>query len=463
MTAPAKTLGFADLFLYAVSVALSIRWISVAAAAGPASLPIWGLAVLVFSAPLILATGDLTGRFDKEGGVYAWTGETFGPFWGFLCGWLYWMSNLPFFSGVLVFMLNLAALALGPVGRPMLDHAWLFTTVAVGLSIAVGALHYVGLGTGKWLSNIGGASNVVLVGLLAVTAIGVAMKQGSATDFVHASYRPPLNADGAILWATMVFGVGGSEALAFLRNDVRGGMRTILAVLACVALVQIVFYLAGTGSILMILTPAAATRLSGLPDALILGLRTLGLGAVAPLVLAGAFLCSLGSYSAWFGVGARLPFAAGLDAFLPSAFGRRDPRTGAPVVSIAVQTIIVAVIVVISQAGDTLKGAYDFLVAMSVLSYTLPFLFLFVVFLAVQGRPAPAGAWRMPGGRGAALAIGGVGLAATAIAVACTLVPSPDAKDQLGEVIKLVFASAVLILSGVAFYAAARWRPTVRP
>jgi amino acid transporter len=463
LTAPAKTLGFADLFLYAVSVALSIRWISVAAAAGPASLPIWGLAVLVFSAPLILATGDLTGRFDKEGGVYAWTGETFGPFWGFLCGWLYWMSNLPFFSGVLVFMLNLAALALGPVGRPMLDHAWLFTTVAVGLSIAVGALHYVGLGTGKWLSNIGGASNVVLVGLLAVTAIGVAMKQGSATDFVHASYRPPLNADGAILWATMVFGVGGSEALAFLRNDVRGGMRTILAVLACVALVQIVFYLAGTGSILMILTPAAATRLSGLPDALILGLRTLGLGAVAPLVLAGAFLCSLGSYSAWFGVGARLPFAAGLDAFLPSAFGRRDPRTGAPVVSIAVQTIIVAVIVVISQAGDTLKGAYDFLVAMSVLSYTLPFLFLFVVFLAVQGRPAPAGAWRMPGGRGAALAIGGVGLAATAIAVACTLVPSPDAKDQLGEVIKLVFASAVLILSGVAFYAAARWRPTVRP
>jgi amino acid transporter len=463
LTAPAKTLGFADLFLYAVSVALSIRWISVAAAAGPASLPIWGLAVLVFSAPLILATGDLTGRFDKEGGVYAWTGETFGPFWGFLCGWLYWMSNLPFFSGVLVFMLNLAALALGPVGKPMLDHAWLFTTVAVGLSIAVGALHYVGLGTGKWLSNVGGASNVVLVWLLAVTAIGVAMKQGSATDFVHASYRPPLNADGAILWATMVFGVGGSEALAFLRNDVRGGMRTILAVLACVALVQIVFYLAGTGSILMILTPAAATRLSGLPDALILGLRTLGLGAVAPLVLAGAFLCSLGSYSAWFGVGARLPFAAGLDAFLPSAFGRRDPRTGAPVVSIAVQTIIVAVIVVISQAGDTLKGAYDFLVAMSVLSYTLPFLFLFVVFLAVQGRPAPADAWRMPGGRGAALGVGGVGLAATAIAVACTLVPSPDAKDQLGEVIKLVFASAVLILSGVAFYAAARWRRMVRP
>lgn len=462
MAAPTRTLGFADLFLYAASVALSIRWISVAAAAGPASLWIWVLAVVVFSGPLIVATAELTGRFAGEGGVYTWTGATFGPFWGFLCGWLYWVSNLPFFSGVLVFMLNLAALAMGPAGKPLLEQPWLFTGVAVILSIMVGAAHYFGLGTGKWLSNIGGASNFVLVGLLAVTAIGVAAKQGAATNFVHASYRPPLDAGGAILWATMVFGVAGSEALAFMRNDVRGGMRTILGVLATVALVQIAFYLAGTGSILAILTPQAATRLSGLPDALILGLKTLGLGPIAPLVLIAAFLCSLGSYSAWFGVGARLPFAAGIDAYLPAAFGRRDPRTGAPVVSIVVQTIIVAVIVVISQAGDTLKVAYDFLVSMTVLSYTLPFLFLFAVFLAVQRRRPADEVWRTPGGRGAAIAVGAVGLTATVAAVLCTLVPSPDAKDQVGEMLKLLLASGVLILSGVAFYAAARWRALLR-
>jgi amino acid transporter len=460
--APARTLGFADLFLYAASVALSIRWISVAAAAGPASLWIWVVAVVVFSGPLIVATAELTGRFPGEGGVYTWTGEAFGPFWGFLCGWLYWMSNLPFFSGVLVFMLNLAALALGPAGKPLLDQPWLFTGVAVAMSIAVGALHYVGLGTGKWLSNVGGAANFVLIGLLAVTAVGVAAQQGSATDFIHADYRAPLDANGAILWATMVFGVAGSEALAFMRNDVRGGMRTILGVLALVAAVQIAFYLAGTGSLLVILTPHAATRLSGLPDALILGLKALGLGPVAPLVLLAAFLCSLGSYSAWFGVGARLPFAAGIDAYLPAAFGRRDPKSGAPVVSIAVQTAIVAMIVVISQAGDTLKVAYDFLVAMTVLSYTLPFLFLFAVFLAVQRRPAPADAWRIPGGKAAALAVGAVGLTATVVAVLCTLVPSPDAKDQMGEMLKLVFACGMLTFSGVAFYAAARWRSRAR-
>jgi amino acid transporter len=462
MTA-AKTLGFGDLFFYAASMALSIRWISVAAAAGPASLWIWGLAVAVFSGPLIVATAELTTRFAGEGGVYVWTGEAFGPFWGFLCGWLYWASNLPFFSGVLVFMLNLAALAMGEPGRALIAAPWLFTATAVGLSIVVGALHYVGLGTGKWLSNVGGASNIALVALLALVGALVFARQGSATDFAHARYAPPLDANGAILWATMVFAVGGSEALAFLRNDVRGGMRTILAVLGGVALLQIAFFVTGTAAMLAILSPQAATRLSGLPDALILGLKTLGLGALAPIALVGGFLCSLGSYSAWFGVAARLPFAAGIDAVLPPAFGRRDPRSGAPVVAIAVQTVIVALIVVLSQAGDTLKGAYDFLVAMSVLSYTLPFLFLFAVFLAVQVRaprsgPPPADAWRTPGGRPVALAVGAVGMAATIVAVLCTLVPSPDAKNQVLEAAKLVFASAVLVVSGVAAYALARRR-----
>ncbi len=458
-----KTLGFGDLLLYAASMALSIRWISTAAATGPASLPIWLFAVIVFSGPLIVATAELTTRFPQEGGVYAWTQATFGPFWGFLCGWLYWTCNLPFFSGVLYFMVNLLALALGPVGRPILENTGIFMGVAVVLSLIVGAAHLMGMGSGKWLSNIGGFSTISLLLILIVVGGLVGVEKGPATDFVHASYLPPMNANTAILWATMVFAVAGSEALAFLRNEVRGGMKTILGVLAAVAVMQIIAYVLGTAGMLSILSPEAATRLSGLPDALIAGLGKLGLAGWAPLVLMLAFFGTLGSYSAWFGVAARLPFVAGVDAYLPASFGRRDPRTGAPVVSIAVQMIIVVIIVILSQAGDTLKGAYDFLVAMSVLSYTLPFLFLFAVFLAVQLRATHTEGWSVPGGRKVALVIGIVGMGGTVTAVACTLVPSPDAKDQVAETLKLVFASAVLISSGCIAYFLARRRSVARP
>jgi amino acid transporter len=459
MGAP-KTLGFGDLLFYAASMTLSIRWISVAAAAGPASLPIWALAVLVFSGPLIVATAELTTRFEGEGGVYAWTRRTFGPFWGFLCGWLYWSCNLPYFAGILVFQVALCAAALGPVGQRWLADPMIVTSLAVALCLFVAALHYWGLGSGKWLSNVGASSSFALIVFLIVVGLAASLRLGPATDFVHASYAPPWSADGAILWATMVFGVGGTEGLALLRNDVRGGLRTILRVLAVMAFIQVAFYVAGTAAMLGILSPENASRLSGLADALNLGMERIGLGPLAPVPLLFAFLFTLGGYSAWFGAAARLPFAAGIDEFLPAQFARRDPRTGAPVVAIAVQTAIVIAIVVLSQAGDTLRGAYDFLVAMSVLSYTLPFVFLFVVFLALQYRrtPLPHGAWQTPGGAAAGKAVGFVGLGSTLVAIACTMVPSPDAADPLGATLKLAFASLLLIFGGIAFYALARRR-----
>jgi amino acid transporter len=109
-----KPLRFWDLALYAVAMTLSLRWLSVAAAAGPASLPMWIAAVISFMAPLVIATAAMVSRFEGEGGIYIWTREPFGPFAGFVCGWLYWTCNIPFFSGLLVFIVNVLAVAAGP-------------------------------------------------------------------------------------------------------------------------------------------------------------------------------------------------------------------------------------------------------------------------------------------------------------------------------------------------------------
>jgi heme/copper-type cytochrome/quinol oxidase subunit 2 len=112
---------------------------------------------------------------------------------------------------------------------------------------------------------------------------------------------------------------------------------------------------------------------------------------------------------------------------------------------------------VLGQAGATVKGAYDFLVSMSVVSYTIPFVFLFLAYLWVKGRAAP-GVWTAPGGVSGRRLIALAGLAVTATAIACTLVPSPDATDKVGEVVKLVVSSVVLVAVGVAIYARAVWR-----
>ena len=448
----AKPLRFWDLALYAVAMTLSLRWLSTAAAAGPAALPLWIAAVVGFMGPLVIATADMASRFEGDGGIYVWTREAFGPFAGFICGWLYWTCNIPFFSGLLFFIVNVLAMAAGPRAEAALRDPGLFLAASLALSVLVAALHLMGLGMGKWLSNFGAMAAVgFLVILLAAGGI-LALRHGPATDFIHARYAPPITADGALLWSTMVFAFGGPEALAFLRNDVEGGIKQILRVLAVVGALLTASYILGTSAMLSILTPAEATRLSGLPEALSQALTRLGLGGLAPACLLLLALALLGGYSAWFGVAARLPFAAGVDNFLPAAFARRHARTGAPVASILTQSGAVIALVVLSQAGSTLKSAYDFLVAMSVISYTLPFVFLFAVYLAVQARPAPAGAWVPPGGAAGARFYGWLGLAVVISAILCTLVPSPDAPDKLAAVAKLLIASAVLILWGVLIY-----------
>ncbi|MDR3508153.1 MAG: APC family permease [Caulobacteraceae bacterium] len=449
----AKPLRFWDLALYAVGMTLSLRWVATAAAAGPAALPLWVAAVIGFMAPLVIATAELVSRFEGEGGLYVWSREAFGPFAGFLCGWLYWTCNIPFFSGLLYFIVSVLGAALGPGAQAALKDPTLFVLVCLAISVVVAGLHLLGLGMGKWLSNFGGAAGSALLVVLVAAGIAGALKHGSATDFVHANYAPPLTADGAILWSTMVFAFGGPEALAFLRDQVQGGIHQILKVLAVVGGLLTLAYVVGTGAMLMVLSPAEATRLAGLPDALTLALTRIGLGGLAPFALLILALSLLGAYSAWFGVAARLPLSAGVDQMLPAVFARLHPRTGAPVAAILAQGAAVIVFLLLSQAGASLKAAYDFLVAMSVISYTLPFVFLFAVYLKVQGRPLPRGAWSPPGGPVTARAIGWLGLVVVISAILCTLVPSPDATNGLAAILKLVIASAVLILCGVAAYA----------
>jgi amino acid transporter len=270
---------------------------------------------------------------------------------------------------------------------------------------------------------------------------------------------PPLDANGAILWSTMVFAFGGAEGVATLRNETTGGMRTIVRALPLVAVLLAVAYIAGSAAMLAILPASEATRLDGIPAAIVAGLAALGLGALTTPTLLLLAVATLGSLSAWFGVAARIPFAVGIDHGLPRSLARRHPRTGAPISAIYLQLAVVVALLLLSQAGETLQSAYDFLVSMSVLSYTLPFLFLFAAYWRAQSTPAPEGAFLSPGGAGGRRAIAAIGFVTALSAILCSLAPSPDAVNQLSAALKLFGASAALIGAGVAVYMATRGRP----
>jgi len=451
-----------SLVFYAFAMNLAIRWLATGAATGAKSLPIWPLAGLVFLLPLLTGTLDLSARFPGEGAIYAWTRHTQGPFAGFMCGWLYWASNIPYFAGLLIFVnAMLGSLAGGAFGAWLAAPLGTFVASTL-LILVVGFLHSRGLGAGKWIPLAGAAATLVIYGVLVGAGLWLGAKGQSATNFAAADYRPPVNADGAILWSSMVFAYGGAEGVALLRNTVKGGIRTLRMGLVILGVVLSFAFLLGTATMLMIIPQEQASRLAGLPDALKAAAERFHMVQAAPWLILALALSQAGAVSAWFGAAARLPFAAGIDAALPKAVGYMDPKTGAPVVAIWLQVALVIAMLALSQAGTTVAKAYDFIVAMSVLSYTLPYLFMFVAYWKAQGLPEPEGGTGVAGGAKWGRWLAALGFLGSLSAILCSFVPTPDATPgALGgwmATMKLAGAALVLIVLGGVLYFVARTR-----
>src|SRR4029077_4155746 len=62
-----RVLGFRDLLLYYVVTGFSLRWVAVAAAAGPSAIVIWVIAALGFFVPLVFSTLEVSSRNPRKG------------------------------------------------------------------------------------------------------------------------------------------------------------------------------------------------------------------------------------------------------------------------------------------------------------------------------------------------------------------------------------------------------------
>jgi amino acid transporter len=444
-----KELGAVDATLFASVAMLGIRWLPVAAVSGPGSLPLWFLAFLTFYLPLSAATAEMTSRFAGEGSLYVWSRDTNGPLMGFLCGWFYWISLFPYFASTVYF---LSGLLIGVAGGDTHDTR-LYLAVSLAITLFASAFQLFGLRIGKWLTNFGAAGSWLVFALIAVVAIMIARAGGGATDFAHSSWLLPANFDTAILWGTVVFGLCGSETVSFLRDDMKGGMRSVVRVLVAVGLILVFVYMAGTAAMLAVLPKAELTRLSGLPDAIHAAFARVGLPSLSPLAIALFALSLLGGFTAWFGIGTKLPMEAGIDSFLPPVFAQKNAKTGAPTAAILLQGALILFVVALSQAGEGAAEAYDFLVSMSVLTVTIPYIFVFIAYFGRKRWPESEDAWLPPGGATTGLVLGLVGLVSTLIATACCLVPSGSDPHPLTTFLKIVFATGGAVLVGLILYA----------
>src|SRR6059036_3180998 len=447
-----RVLGFRDLLLFYIVTSFSLRWVATAAAAGPSALVIWIIAALGLFVPLVFTVLELSSRYPEEGGIYVWSKRAFGPFAAFITGWTYWGSNLPYFPGLLYFGAANALFMGGPAWQGLSSNSTYFILVAAsGLTVAV-TMNVVGLNVGKWLNNVGaiaGWTPALLLIALGVVAWG---RFGSATSMNAHAFVPSTSLKDIIFWSTIAFAFGGVESGSTMGEEIKDARRTVPRAILAAGAVITVLYIAATLSVLLAMPKEQVSGLQGIMQAVQAITSRVALGWLAPLVAALVTLNALGGVGGWFAATARLPFVAGIDRFLPPAFGRLHPTWRTPYVALLVQAAIAAVFIFLGQAGTSVRGAYDALVSMGIIAYFIPFLFMFAAMIVLQKEPAGPDVMRVPGGKPIAIALAITGFVVTTISIVLACIPPDEEPNKMLSIVKVVGLSSALVAIGAVVY-----------
>jgi glutamate:GABA antiporter len=418
-----RELGLRDLILFNIAAVTGVRWLAAAAHTGPGSISLWLLAAVFFFVPSALAVAALSRRFPEQGGIYVWTRRAFGDWHGFLCGWCYWLSNLFYFPSLLLAGVGMAGSALGFGENP----AWIIAVSLATLWIA-SITNIIGLRIGKWTENLGALSTYLVGALLAAFGVVVWMRFGSATPL---SILPEWNFNKLNFWSQIAFAFGGLELGAIMGGEIRNPEKTVARAAwiagGCIA----TFYIVGTVAMLVLLPPDRISTVTGLVQAAAAAGQRLGWGWPA-LVLASAIcLGVMGQLGAWIAGSARLPFVIGIDHYLPPIFSRLHPKWRTPHFSILVVSGACTIFVTLMQAGENLRTGYQLLVDMTVITYFVPFLYLFGT------------AWKY-GER----VSGAAGALITVMAIVLSFMPPPEVSSV--GIFELKMAGGFIMLAGAA-------------
>jgi glutamate:GABA antiporter len=447
-----KAMGFPDLVLFYVVTALSLRWIATAAAAGPSSIVIWIAGCIAYFVPLTLCVLELSSRYPEEGGMYIWSKKAFGEFAGFMTGWMYWTANLPYYPGVLYFAAG-NALFMGGENWQHLSTNRAYFIVAALVGLAAGfLLNLIGLNIGKWLHNLGAIGTWLPACILIVMGWMAWSRFGSATDFGGGAIWPSLDFKNVFFWSTVAFAFGGVEGASTMGDEIRNARRNIPRALVVAGILITVVYITATFSVLTALPADEVSGLQGFMQAISKVAGRIGMEPIAPFVALLVTISSVGGVSAWFAASSRLPFVAGVDRFLPAAFGRIHPKWGTPYVAMAIQAALAGIFIFLGQAGTSVRGAYDFLVGMGVISYFLPFFYMFCAVIRLQREPAGPEVIRIPGGKPVAILMAVLGLLTTLISSVLACIPPEEDPNKVFAVIKLLGSSVALVGVGAFIY-----------
>ncbi|MEO9131092.1 MAG: putative glutamine/gamma-aminobutyrate antiporter GadC [Sphingomonas sp.] len=424
---PKIVIGMMAFAIMNVTTIVSLRGMPAQAEYGMASIFYYLFAAIVFLVPVSLVAAELAATFPKQGGVFRWIGEAFGPRWGFAAIYYQWQAVVIWFPTVLIF----AAAALAYIWwPPAFDQALAdnkFYTISVLLAVYwfVTLFTFRGMAASTRLSSLGGLFGTIIPGAILI-ALGVAyVASGKPMHLdLHASVIPDFgDFHNMVLAASVFLYFAGMEMQAVHVQDLKNPTRNYpLSVLIATVMVVVIFVL-GTLAVGAVIPREAIDINRGLLVAYNELWAAFGLPWLGNVMAAMLAFGVLGQVSVIVAGPSTGLLAVGTAGSLPHMLQKTNAH-GIPVAILILQGVLVTLLCVAFTVLPSVESAYQLLSQMATIIYLVMYVLLYVAAIRLRySQPDRERPFRIPGGNVGMWLVGLLGLAGALVALGFSFIP----------------------------------------
>lgn len=463
----ALKLSVTTLAIMNITAVVSLRGLPSEAVYGLSSAFYYLFAAIVFLIPTAMVAAELAAMFsDKQGGIFRWVGEAFGPRVGFLAIWLQWIESTIWYPTVLTFgAVSFAYIGLNDASDAALASNKIFTLVTVlaiywiATFIAMKGIGWVGR-ISKWGGIIG---TIIPAGLLIVLGIAYIATGGVNQMDMSQSFFPDLTKiDNLVLASSIFLFYAGMEMMGVHVMDVNNPSRNYPKAIITGSLATVCIFVLGTFA-LGVVIPAKDINLT---QSLLIGFdnyfRHFHISWAGPVIATALMFGVLASVLTWVAGPSKGIFTVGKAGYLPPFFQRSNSH-GVQKNILLVQGGIVTLLSLLFVVMPSVQSFYQILSQLTILLYLIMYMLMFAAGITLRYRMKSAQRpFRIGKKNGLMWILGIVGAGGSLLAFTLSFIPPAQIDTGSNAVWYSVLIAGCVIMVIIPFVIYSRRKPSWR-
>ena len=460
-------LNVTTLAIMNITAVVSLRGLPSEAIYGPSSAFYYLFAAIVFLIPTAMVAAELAAMFsDRQGGVFRWVGEAFGPRTGFLAIWLQWIESTIWYPTVLTFgAVSLAFIGMNDVSDAALASNKVFTLITVlaiywvATFIAMKGLDWVGK-ISKWGGTIG---TIIPAGLLIVLGIIYITTGGHNNMDMSQGFFPDLTKiDNLVLASSIFLFYAGMEMMGVHVMDVNNPSRNYPKAIIIGSLATVCIFVLGTFALGFII-PAKDINLT---QSLLIGFdnyfRHFHISWAGPVIAVALMFGVLASVLTWVAGPSKGIFTVGKAGYLPPFFQKTNSH-GVQRNILLVQGGIVTLLSLLFVVMPSVQSFYQILSQLTILLYLIMYMLMFAAAIALRYKMKDAQRpFRLGKGNALMWILGVMGFGGSLLAFVLSFIPPGQIATGSNTVWYAVLISGCVVMVAAPFIIYAKRKPSWR-